>query len=97
MESRRACWISENFIEYTVRAWLDLLVPFLTTFVTSFFWFLFVGTFLLIWFFYRVHPLARYVYQAVGQSERPATAVSGSLNILIIGVYLVWVVAESLI
>jgi len=70
------------------------LVFYLTTFVTSFFWILFVITFGLIWVFHRLSPLANLVYYQIGQSDRPAAALSAFLNGMIIIIYAVWRVLE---
>jgi hypothetical protein len=71
-----------------------LLLFFLTTFITSFFWILFVITFGLIWVFHRLSPLANLVYYQIGQSDRPAAALSAFLNGIIIIIYAVWRVLE---
>ncbi len=70
------------------------LIFFLTTFVTSFFWILFVLTFGIIWVFHRLSPLAKFVYYAIGQSDRPAATLSAYLNSVVIGVYVLWRVVE---
>jgi len=70
------------------------LVFYLTTFVTSFFWILFTITFGFIWVFHRLSPLANLVYYQIGQSDRPAAALSAFLNGIIIVIYAAWRVLE---
>jgi hypothetical protein len=62
--------------------------------VTSFFWILFTITFGFIWVFHRLSPLANHVYYQMGQSDRPAAALSAFLNGIIIVIYAAWRVLE---
>ncbi len=73
------------------------LVFFLTTFVTSLFWILFVFSYALIWFFHRVSPLAKFVYYYVGTSDRPASAALSIFNGTILAIYLSWVVLANVV
>tara|TARA_B100000315_G_C14467229_1_gene536558 strand:+ start:164 stop:1027 length:864 start_codon:yes stop_codon:yes gene_type:complete len=65
-----------------------------TTYITSFFWILFVITFILITIFHKLSPIAEYIYKEVGQSSKPATAIAGYLNGMIIVVYMIMKLLE---
>ena len=84
------------FPDALFEAW-SLLIFFLTTFVTSFFWILFILTFGIIWIFQRVSPLANFVYYQIGQSDRPATALSAFVNGLVIMGYTLWIVLGAIV
>ena len=66
------------------------LVFFLTTFITSLFWILFVLTFALVWVFHRLHPLADFIYYQVGRSNKPASAVAALLIFIVCMFYTAW-------
>lgn len=64
-----------------------LLVPFLSTFFTSFLWFLFLFTALLIGVCQRLSPFLRMLLKVVAQSEKPARTTAGFLAVGLLSGY----------
>ena len=71
-----------------------LLVFYLSTFVTSMFWALYVLSFLIVLVLHRLSPLANFVYVEIVRSDRPAAAFTAFLNGLLIIGYVAWVMSE---
>lgn len=90
-------WTTPSSLFTLLLAAENFLVFFLTTFVTSVFWILFLTTFGVIWLFHRVSPLAKFVYEAIGRSHNPALTLSACLNFLVLVAYAIWVVLDKLL
>ena len=83
-------WFSMDELLSLLTEVSGVLPFFLTTFVTSLFWWLFVLTFGVIWIFHRMTPLANFVYREIGQSSKPVLICSAFLNSLIVIIYGIW-------
>ncbi len=73
------------------------LVFYLTTFITSALWILFVFTFILILVLYRFRPFANFICYELGRSKRPVLVISGFWVSIMIIVYIAWIVLRSVI
>ena len=82
-----------NFFSYLPDPIFDpkyALIFFLTTFVTSLFWFMFVMTYALICIFHRLSPVANFVYIQIGTSTNPASVISAMLIAFVCLFYSAW-------
>lgn len=74
-----------------------LLIFFLTTFVTSLFWIIFVMTSIIIWALHKMTRMAKPFFYMAGRSTNPGLSISGMLIIFVFGIHVIWMLLSFMI